>query len=79
MSKAILAAKTTDAHFEEVRREVSAVRGRPGLAVVQVGCGSYVRSEGSSLLSLSLVVPSANLIVALIISVFGFHFSRLVD
>ena len=34
-------------------------------------------AEGSSLLSLlSLVVLNANLIVALIISVFGFHFSK---
>ena len=41
-----------------------------------VGFGSYVCAEGSSLLSLSLVVLSANLIVALIISVFGFHFSK---
>lgn len=70
-----LAAKSTDAHFEGAFSWAGAVR----LAVVQVGSGSYVCLEGPSLLSLSLVVPSANLIVALISSVFGFHFSRLVD
>ena len=43
---------------------------RAGLVDVQVG---LVCAEDSSL---SLVVLSANLIVALIISVFGFHFSK---
>ena len=60
----ILAAKSTDVHFEEVKRGVSAVWGRAGLAVVS---GRHVCAEDSSLLSLSLVVLSANLIVALII------------
>ena len=41
-----------------------------------VGSGSYVCAEDSSLLSLSLVVLSANPIMALVISVFGFHFSK---
>ena len=41
-----------------------------------MGSGSHVCAEDSSLLSLSLVVLSANLIVALIISVFGGHFSK---
>lgn len=41
-----------------------------------VGSGSYFCAEDLSLLSLSLVVLSANLIVPLIISVFGFHFSK---
>ncbi len=41
-----------------------------------VGFGNYVCVEGLSLLSLSLVVLSVNLIEALIISVFGVHFSK---
>lgn len=59
---AILAAKSTDTHFEEVRRRVSAGLGQLGLAVGQVGFGSYVCSEGPSLLSLTLAVLSVNLI-----------------
>ena len=70
----ILVAKSTDAHLEEVKRGVSAVWRRAGLAVVRVGSGGHVCAGNS--LSLSLVVLSANLIVALIISVFGFHFSK---
>lgn len=54
VSMVILAAKSTDTHFEEVRRRFSAGWGQSGLAVVQVGFGSYVCSEGPSLLSLTL-------------------------
>lgn len=41
-----------------------------------VGSGDYVCVEDLSLLLSSLVVLSANLIVALITSVFGLHFSK---
>ena len=41
-----------------------------------VGSGGYVCVEDLSLLLSSLVVLSANLIVALITSVFGLHFSK---
>lgn len=68
MSTVILAAKSTDAHFKEAKRGFSCVGA--------VDFRSYAFVEGSSLLSLSLVVLSANLIVALIISVFGLHFSK---
>ena len=76
MSMVILAAKSTDANFEDVKRG--------GFSCVGAGQGwrssswrsSRWRAEDSSLLSLSLVALSANLIVALIISVFGFHFSK---
>ena len=46
-----------------------------GLIAIRIGSTSYIWAGGSFRLSSSLVVLRANLIVALIISVFGFHFS----
>lgn len=56
----ILAAKSTDAHFEEAKRGYQMC----GAGIVQVGSGNYVCAEVSSLLLLSLMVLSANLMRA---------------
>lgn len=68
----ILAAKSTYAPFRDVKRRIS----RVGLAAVRIGSGSYVCAKGSPRLSSSLEVLRAGPIVALITSVFGFHFSN---
>lgn len=74
---AILVAKLTDTLFEEAMLGgYQLCGGRQGWRSFGFDSGGYVSSGYSSLLMLSLVVLSANLIVALIISVFGFHFSK---
>ena len=67
----ILKAKSTDALFREVKRRIN-----PGGVAVGIGGRSYICARESPRLSSSLEVLRANLIVALIISVFGFHLSN---
>ncbi len=67
----ILAAKLTDAHFKIINQKIGRIK---------ISCHqdrrSYFGTKGLPGLLLSLKVFRANLIVALIISVFSFHLSN---
>ncbi len=70
----ILAAKLTDAPFRVVERRIG-----PGGIGRRQDRRSYVCTRGSPRLSSSLEVLRGNLIVALIIAVFGFHLFQIIE